>query len=495
MIYNAGSNFPSAGGSFGGLTLAGNGIISLTPMDSGTYADIVIFQSRDNTRTLSLSGNGSLSLHGGVTYASAALLSESGNAQSEGPIVVSRLQISGNVSSSALVAASGGAGTDATVGELLGGNLSLYVANPSGYLTQDERARIDDAIAGWDALLAPYHVTITEVAGADGADLVLEGATTSPVGGHDAVVLGTYEPGKITIVLGWSFYAGADPSGIGQGQYDFESLVYHELGHALGLGHSTAPDSVMYASLATGVARRTPTVTDLRIPDLNGDPVDALHAATPSSEENGVISYAPGHDLFSVERVARPDFFGTALPAMPPFAGVSGNVAHLPADPGAGSSVFPDVRGDLGGGPSPASRSVRVALSTTVAGPDPRMDAWERALAELKPIRSRPTPRMAVEECGGFLLEIARSLVPTDTISPDFPPGSVDTPADRDRPSTRGSERPDDREQEASLTYQGFGLVLGLALAGAIGAPDRANLKRRIKIRGGTPESIPGREP
>ena len=269
MIYNAGSNFPMpAGGSFGGLTLAGNGVISLTPMDSGTYAGIVIFQSRDNTCALSLSGNGSLSLHGGVTYASAALLSESGNAQSEGPIVVSRLQISGNVSSSAPVAASGGAGTDATVGELLGGNLSLYVANPSGYLSQDERARIDDAIAGWDALLAPYHVTITEVAGADAANLVLEGATTSPVGGLAA---GYSAPtNRARSPSSWDGASTRAPIPRASGRASTTSSRWSTTNSAMPWDWAIVPPPIPSCTRRSRRGWcRTPTITDRRIPDLN----------------------------------------------------------------------------------------------------------------------------------------------------------------------------------------------------------------------------------
>jgi hypothetical protein len=57
MIYNAGSNYPGNGGTFGGITLSGNGTFNLSAPTSGTYAGILIFQSRQNTRALSLSGN------------------------------------------------------------------------------------------------------------------------------------------------------------------------------------------------------------------------------------------------------------------------------------------------------------------------------------------------------------------------------------------------------------------------------------------------------
>src|SRR5262249_23084570 len=52
MIYNAGSNFPNGGGNFSGVNVSGSASVTLTPPTSGPYTGVVIFQARDNTRTM-----------------------------------------------------------------------------------------------------------------------------------------------------------------------------------------------------------------------------------------------------------------------------------------------------------------------------------------------------------------------------------------------------------------------------------------------------------
>ena len=138
-------------------------------------------------------------------------------------------------------------------------------------------------VANLDALLAPYNVVVTEVTDPTIANLVLDVSATSPAGGYDDGVLGCYSnTGEITLIAGWNWYTEADAAAIGADQYDFETILTHELGHAIGLGHSIDTASTMHATLAPGEARRLLTTADLNIRDTDGDSPDGLHAALPS---------------------------------------------------------------------------------------------------------------------------------------------------------------------------------------------------------------------
>jgi hypothetical protein len=280
LIYNAGSNYPNPGGNFGGITLSGSGTINLSaPGSDGLYPGIVIFQSRQNTRALSFSGNAMAGMTGTI-YAPNALLSLSGNAQLQASLDVGMLNVSGNAALTQTAAGSDGIGdTSGIANTLLAGNLAVYVDDPSGEFTSDERARIQDAINAWDAVLAPYSVTITQVNDPGLANIVIDTGSTSACGGVASGVLGCFNApaGEITLIQGWNWYAGSDPSQIGPGQYDFETTVLHELGHALGLGGATNPSSPMFETLAPGTTHRIVTAQDLHIPDppAAADPLSA----------------------------------------------------------------------------------------------------------------------------------------------------------------------------------------------------------------------------
>jgi hypothetical protein len=94
-IYNAGSSFPSAGGTFGAVSLSGSGAISLTAATSGTYAGVLLFQSRDNALDVSLTSNAVAGLSG-VLYAPAARLVINGSGQLRTAAVVDQLKFTGN---------------------------------------------------------------------------------------------------------------------------------------------------------------------------------------------------------------------------------------------------------------------------------------------------------------------------------------------------------------------------------------------------------------
>jgi hypothetical protein len=184
----------------------------------------------------------------------------------------------------------GATGTSNGAGALLVGDETLYIDNSSGYFTDDALARIQDAVNSIESLISGYgaNITIVDSSVGLGANFVIDASSTSAVGGFADGVLGCYNDaaGKITLIQGWNWYGGSDASGIGSSQYDFQTVITHEIGHALGLGHSTDSNSVMYADLSSGAVRRTLVKADLNVADDSAAP-DGLHAAGANVADNG----------------------------------------------------------------------------------------------------------------------------------------------------------------------------------------------------------------
>jgi hypothetical protein len=126
-----------------------------------------------------------------------------------------------------------------------------------------------------------HNVTMSEITDPSLANTVLDTNSTNALGGVGQGVLGcfTIETGEITLIQGGNWNAGPDPSAIGAGQYSFETMVTHELGHALALSGSSDPNSPMYESLPTGVVKGGLTIADLALPPSDTTNAGALHAA------------------------------------------------------------------------------------------------------------------------------------------------------------------------------------------------------------------------
>jgi hypothetical protein len=95
----------------------------------------------------------------------------------------------------------------------------VSISDPSSYFAADEMARNQDAINAWDAILALYNVTITEVSDPTLANDPLDNNTSTACAEMSNGVLGCFNApnSEITLIQGWNWYAGADPTQIGAG--------------------------------------------------------------------------------------------------------------------------------------------------------------------------------------------------------------------------------------------------------------------------------------
>jgi type II secretory pathway pseudopilin PulG len=73
----AGGVFLYIGG--GSLSLTGSGTISLSPMSTGTYANILVYQDRTSATAMTLTGSGTVSGYNGLIYAPAAPVAVTGS--------------------------------------------------------------------------------------------------------------------------------------------------------------------------------------------------------------------------------------------------------------------------------------------------------------------------------------------------------------------------------------------------------------------------------
>jgi uncharacterized repeat protein (TIGR01451 family) len=174
--------------------------------------------------------------------------------------------------------------------ELRTGTIGVAVDLPAGPKTAAEQAAISAALATLNTELSPLGISLLEVAGdqAQAATIHLQFAATSPIGGVDQGVLAAFETGgTITMIEGWNWYLGGASGTIASNQYDFQTIVTHELGHALGLGESADPSSAMYLYLSPGQIKHDLSANDLHaiqqeLGESGSDPVATALGLAPA---------------------------------------------------------------------------------------------------------------------------------------------------------------------------------------------------------------------
>ena len=92
----------------------------------------------------------------------------------------------------------------------------------------------------------------------------------------DGVLGVTTSAGEITIIDGWNWYAGTNAGAIGSGQFDFQTVITHEIGHSLAWVTVAYAVSVMFPELSTAAARRGILFADLNTAGEEGG--EGLHA-------------------------------------------------------------------------------------------------------------------------------------------------------------------------------------------------------------------------
>ncbi len=288
LIFNAGSAYNGAtdGGTEGSITLGGNGTITLSGPTSGPDAGIVIFQPASNSKALSLGGNGTAGITSTI-YAPAAAVGLSGNAQLTASLIASTLSVSGNAGAFQLADGNSSDLVASTSNWITNTVLTVAVEDDTGAgIDQSELDRISDAMSYLNAALGSFGVNLTWADTGTAADVTIHFAATTPEGGASDGVLGfTTADNAVYLVEGWDFYTGADPTQVGAGQYDFQTLATHELAHTVGLGESSDPNSVMYEYLAPGTVRRD--FTDANLTAINTNADRFMKAALPPAPGSG----------------------------------------------------------------------------------------------------------------------------------------------------------------------------------------------------------------
>ena len=349
-------------------------------------------------------------------------------------------------------------------GSLQAGQISFAVDLPQGQQAPSVQAAIANAVSALNAEVAPLGLSLVQVSGADAgsAQVHISFASTSAIGGVNQGIMVTYtSDGQITLINGWNWYFGSDAKGIAQDQYDFQTVLNHELGHVLGLGENSDPSSVMSLYLSPGQVRRDLTANDLDAiqQELQSSPAplpassaaaasgDALAVATASpspvmTAASGLEPAAADPQGFSVPANSiRPDTVPPVVPGLETLGDsqeLEAGPLLLPASPAA--AAFGDALLVATASPSPVTAAVPqdfgVAANSTTLAPWPPVvqgleivenrgmtdRLYDSALAALTGCRSVPPPPTASRSTSATVSRTPARTIYSRATTPRRPP-------------------------------------------------------------------------
>ncbi len=243
------------------INLSGKAVVTLTPLTSGTYQGIVLFQNRTSNAAITISGNASLNSTG-TEYAPGATVTLSGNEDTDNPThtslgsqwIIDDLTLSGNAQFT-ISADANNRNQDPNAFLVAGGPVHPAVAVAA--LTPGEAAAaFREALALWSA------------AGLDAATLRALSRAKITIEPLPAPYLGLAAPGAIYIdstAEGYGWFTDVAARAVPpSNKIDLLTVMTHEIGHLFGLmdGNGTA---LMAPTLAAG-ARILPDAADLLAP-------------------------------------------------------------------------------------------------------------------------------------------------------------------------------------------------------------------------------------
>ncbi len=286
------------------------------------------------------------------TLTNTATVNAGGASQQQSTAVITINSASAQLAAGSTSTAGVGAGEIVGSTQLHAGTLDVAVNLPIGPETQAEAAAIRGAIASLDAQLAPLGVSLVEVSGAAAASAPIHigMASSSEIGGVSQGVLGAYSAdGDITLIQGWDWYFGKGSARIASNQYDFQSVVTHELGHALGLGENSDASSAMSLYLSPGQAHRDLSKTDLNAIHQELQALQPAVVAGPKASASRILQ-AKGKAKASASSnlVGLPEASTSLAMTTPrlkrisvPVAGQVGEIVAIGTDSGVASAIVP----------------------------------------------------------------------------------------------------------------------------------------------------------